>query len=152
MSQILNLGKDNKGLPDIIAKYDNDLLLIEQNLRLTGKTLDFALKEQGTWPSYYSQRRAEIKTLMKHLDACVYSVRSSLTRRYVENHSRQLGERLISTYVDSEAEYLSIYGLYLEVAELYDKYDAVVEAFDKRGFALRDLTLARTHSIQDATL
>lgn len=149
MSRIAELGPKNINLPKLIAQYEDDFDKVADNLRITGKLLGECLREQGTWPIYYSQRRAELKTLLKHMDGEVSAVRGGLAKRYVENYSRALGERVMNSYIDSEAEYLSMNSLYLEILELYEKYDAAVDAFEKRGFALRDLTLARVHSIQD---
>lgn len=149
MSKIAELGAENANLPNLVIQYEADLEAAPANLKISGKTLEIALREQGTWPVYYSQRRSELKTLMKHLDAKVSAVRGTIARRYVENYSRSLGERVMNTYIDAEPEYLAIYQLYLEIAELHDKYSDVCEAFTIRGFALRDLTTARVHSIQD---
>lgn len=152
MSRIHELGVNFTNLPALIAVYEDAFNEVEDHLRLSGKVLDRALYEQSTYPIYYSQRRAELKTIMKFLDAQVASVRGRLTRKYNENYNPKLGERMMNSYIDAEEEYLKINELYLEVSELYDKYDAAVDAFDKRGFALRDLTTARVHSIQNATL
>ncbi len=150
MSKIASLGKNNENLPELIVQYETELKEAEANLKITGKILDLALREQGAWPVYYGQRRAELKTLMKYLDARVSAVRGRLTRNYFENCNPKQSERMIDKYVDYEQEYLSMYHLYLEVAELYEKYDAVCEAFTIRGFALRDLTTARVEQIQNS--
>lgn len=152
MSRIADLGDKNINLPKLIGEYEDALEGIENNLKLGGKTHDKALQEQATWPIYYAQRRAELKTLMKFIDAQVSSVRGSFSRRYNENYSTKLGERMMERYIDNEEGYLKVYELYLEVAELHDKFDAAVDAFDKRGFALRDLTAARVAQIQSALL
>jgi hypothetical protein len=152
MSRIADLGEKNINLPKLIGEYEDALSTIDDNLKLSGKTHDQALKEQATWPIYYSQRRAELKTLMKYLDAQVASVRGSFSRRYNENYSTKLGERMMERYIDNEEAYVKMYELYLEVAELHDKFDAAVDAFDKRGFALRDITAARVAQIQSALL
>jgi hypothetical protein len=148
MSKIAELGQSMSNLPALIIQYEADLEAAVENLKISGKILDLALREQGTWPNYYSQRRAELKTLMKYLESNVAATRSRIARRY-EQYSIKLSDRLLYSYIDGEDEFLKINQLYLEVEELYSKYDAVVDAFDKRGFALRDLTLARVHSIQD---
>lgn len=147
MSKISELGKNYEQLPALIVQYEADLAEASINLKISGKTLDKSLQEQGTWPGYYSERRAELKTLMKYLDARVSAVRGKLTKGYFENYNPKPSERMIDKYIDAEPEYLSTYQLYLEVAELFDKYDAVCEAFTVRGFALRDLTTARVNNI-----
>lgn len=152
MSRIHDLGPKLEGIPALLDEYETAFEQIESNLTLKGKSLDFALKEQSSWPIYYDARKAELRTLVKFMDDQVNKVRGRLTRQFVENYSRQIGERLISTYVDAEPEFIKMRELYFEVEELYEKFSAAAEAFNKRGFALRDLTTARVHQIQDSTL
>lgn len=152
MSRIADLGVKFSNLPALIAEYEQAFENVEEHLRLGGKALDKSLAEQGAWPIYYAQRRAELKTIMKYLDAQVAAVRGRVARRYNENSSIKLGERMLNNYIDADDEFLKINELYLEVGELHEKYDAAVDAFDKRGFALRDLTAARVASIQNAIL
>lgn len=152
MSRIIDLGLNYSKLPTLIAEYEDAFANVEEHLKLTGKILDTALKEQGAWIIYYAQRRAELKTVLKYLDDRVSAVRGALAKRYVENYPRSLGERVMSSYIDSEPEYLNIRELYLEVEDLYARYDAAVDAFEKRGYALRDITNARIHSLQTSQL
>lgn len=152
MSKIGLIGPKNAGLPVLIAEYEDAFQDVEQHLKLTGKSLDSALKEQGSWVIFYAQRRAELKTILKYMDDQVAAVRGSLAKRYVENYSRALGERVMNSFIDGEQEYLRIRELYLEVEDLYNRYDAAVDAFEKRGYALRDLTNARIHQLQNSQL
>jgi hypothetical protein len=152
MSRIHQLGVKNANLPVLIGEFEDAFAEIEQHLSLTGKTLDSALKEQGSWVIYYAQRRAELKTVLSYLDDQVSAVRGQLAKRYVENYSRALGERVMNSFIDSEPEYLKVRELYLEVEDLYSRYDAAVNAFEKRGYALRDLTNARIHQLQNSQL
>lgn len=149
MSKISDMGVDFSELPTLVETYETDLMEAAANVKITGKLLDLALREQGSWPLYYSQRRAELKTLVKYLDAKVSAVRGSLAKRYVENYNPKIGERVMNSYIDSEPEYLKMYRLYLEISDLYERYNEVCEAFTIRGFALRDITLARSNQIEN---
>ena len=71
---------------------------------------------------------------------------------YNENYNPALSERMLEKYIDGEDVYLNIFTLYLEVKELTSKYELVVEAFNRRGFALRDITLSHVHDIQGVSL
>lgn len=152
MSKISDLGVELSNLPHLIDEYERAFVDVADNLRITGKTLDTAIKEQGTWPIYYSTRRAELKTLLKYMDDRVSATRGTVTRRFVENYSRSIGERVLSTFVDADPQYLKVRELYLEVEDLYNRYDAACDAFERRGYALRDLTNARMHQLQTAQL
>ena len=148
MSRIDALKRDFSTLPDILAEYDDNLENARALLPIAGKTLDTAQKEQCGGYAFFDERRAELKTLVKFMNAQVDKVRGELTRKYM-GASRDMGERIIAKYIDSEPTYLSMYELLLEVEEVYDKYNAVVEAFTKRGYALKDLTAARIAEIHN---
>lgn len=152
MSRIADLGTNYVNLPVLLEEYDQAFANIERDLSLKGKTIEVALKEQGSMPYFYESRRVELRTVMKYLDLQVAKVRGKLVRRFKETYSRDLGERQLNSYVDQEEEYLKMHELYLECEELYEKYSAAVESFTKRGYALRDLTQARINSIQDTIL
>lgn len=152
MSRLADLGHQYNNLPNLIAEYEDAFADVAEHLRLAGKMLEVAQKEQGAWPIYYATRRAELKTILDYLDDRVSAKRGELAKRYVENYSRQVGERVMNSFIDSEPEYLKIRELYLEVEDLYRRYDAAVDAFDKRGYAIRDITNARINQLQNSQL
>lgn len=152
MSRIPDLGKNFENLPPMLVEFDEHLLLATERLAVKGKIIEEALKEQAAWPIFYDQKLRELKTLLKYLDSRVAYVRGKLTRQYNENYSRELSERTRDKYIDNEDEYMSINELYLEIYELTEKYEAVVDAFKVRGFALRDITQLRINQIHTGTL
>lgn len=149
MSRIADLGSGYKNLPALIAEYEAEIDAAPERLTLKGKTLAEALKEQCSWPMFYEVRKAEVKTLVKYIEAQVEKVRGQLGRRYKDNLSLDVGERMLNSFINSEAEYLKVNELRLEVEELYEKYSAMDKAFDKRGFALRDMTTAKVNQLHD---
>lgn len=139
-------------IPKIIEQYENDLSEYSNNLTIRGKTLETALKEQPTWSAYYGERAVELSTVVKFLESQIKRVRGKLTVQYNENYNPALSERMMDKYIDREEEYLSMNELYLTIKELYDKYELVLDAFNRRGFALRDLTAARVAEVQSYSL
>jgi hypothetical protein len=152
LSRIADLGKKYEKLPAIIAEYDAHLDEAQSRIAIKGKIIEEALKEQAAWPVFYDEKRRELNTLVKFLDAKVSYVRGKLTRDYTERYSRELSDRVKDKYIDNEDEYMSIYEVYLEVLELAEKYDAVVDAFKVRGFALRDITQLRIAQMNQGSL
>lgn len=152
MSRIADLGKNYERLPSLLAEYDEHLALAPERLAIKGKIIEEALKEQAAWPVFYDEKRRELNTLVKYMDSRVNATRGRLYRAYTENYSRELPDRTKDKYIDNETDFLSINELYLEIYELAEKYEAVVEAFKVRGFALRDIVVARTHQFQNGLL
>lgn len=141
-----------KALPQLFTEYEDEVDAAPERLSLAGKTGPQAQKEQCAWPVYYGMKKAEVGKLLRFMDARQEAVRSDLYKKYNERHSRQLGERQIDKYINSEEDYLRIHELYLEVQELYDKFAAICDAFDRRGFALRDWTTLRVQELQEVTI
>jgi hypothetical protein len=152
LSRIPDLGKNFERLPDLLSEYDEHLALAPERIAIKGKIIEEALKEQAAWPVFYDEKRRELNTLVKYMDSRVNAIRGKLTRAYTENYSRELSDRLKDKYIDNETDFLSINEIYLEIYELAEKYEAVVEAFKVRGFALRDITTLRVNSLHDGTL
>lgn len=148
----MKLAKNLSNFDDIIKMYESDLLDCRDNITIRGKSLETALKEQPAWSAYYGERAAELSILVKYLDMQVNRVRAQHTVRYKENYNPALSERLMDKYIDKEQDYLDMFEMYLEVKELHEKYLQVLEAFNRRGFALRDLTTAKVHQLQDDVL
>jgi len=152
LSLIPVLGKDKKDLPKILDKYETTLEEVEGHLAIEGKLLEHSNREQAGWQAYYDQRRIELHTLVKYLEGDIKRVRGKLFRSFIENHSRDLSDRAIDKYIDSEEAFLRANELYLEVKDLYDRYESVVEAFKSRGYALNNITKIRVASIEDAEI
>lgn len=152
MSIIIKLGENNEKLIPLLDEYEADLAEAKLHLGIKGKTIEKALIENPTWQHYYDQKRIELYTLKKHFENEIARVRGKLFRRFKENHSRELNEREIAKYTDSEKEFLTMSALFHEVQEVYMQYESVVEAFRSRGFALNNITKIRVVSMEEAEL
>lgn len=152
MSRIPDLGKGYAKLSQILDEYESALDGVEDLIKIKGKKLEAANIENPAWQHYYDQKRIELHTLVKYFEAEVQRVRGRLFRSYKENHSRELNEREISRYIDNEEAFLTMNELYLEVKELYEKYQSVVDAFTSRGYSLNNITKIRVSSLEDVEL
>ena len=152
MSVIYKLKEDLSNLPDILAQYEDALSDVQENLKIKGKTLQEANVENPVWQSYYDERRVELHTLVKYMDSRVAKARGKLFKSYTENHSHDLSDRAKDKYIDNEPAYLNALELYLEIKEVYEKYESVVDAFRSRGYALNNVTKLRVASLEDSTI
>lgn len=152
MSIILKLGAKLVNLAELLEQYETDLIPYAANLTISGKTLETALKEQATWSAFYGERAVELGVIVKYMEVQIKKVRGKLFIQYSENYSIALGERVIEKYIDREEDYLDMHEMLLEVVELLDKYKMVLDAFNRRGFALRDITTSRVNEIHQVAL
>jgi hypothetical protein len=133
-----------------MVDYEEDIKLAGERLSMRGKSGAETQKEQCAWPAYYGMKKAEINKLLSYIEMRVEAVRSDLYKTYNSvQAARVLPDRTIEKYIDGENAYLSIREMYLEVQELKDKMSAICDAFDRRGFALRDWTTLKVNQLQD---
>lgn len=141
-------------LPDMLDEYEQmiDEEEVAKNLQIKGKVLERANTEQAGWLMYYSSRKAEIYSVMKWMETKLSAVRGRYFKTYTEHYSRELSDRQKDKYIDNEAEVLAQMEIYLRVKELHEKYQAVVDAFQARGYALKNITEIRIRSLEDTVI
>ena len=150
MSRIPELGLKLEQLPKILGEYEALLADVEGHVNIKGKTLEIANRENAAWQLYYDQRRIELRTLVKYFEMKVKKVRGKLFKSYTEGASsnREYSDRVKDKYIDNEEAYQTMFEVFLEVEELYEKYVGAVSAFQTRGYALNNITKARVASVE----
>ena len=144
------LGEKYKNFNNVFAKYA-EILDYEEHLKIEGKTLEQANREQPIWMAYYDERRVELKVYLEFFELEIQKTRAKLLRG-METYPRELSDRMKEKYIEQEETYLDVYEKYLEVKEIYGKFSSIVEAFTQRGFALRNITNARVAAVHDEVL
>lgn len=152
MSVIFDVTDDLSNIPDILDRYDQALDGHEENLRIKGKNLEQANVENPSWLAYYDQRKIELNSLARFIDMKLEQEKGKLWKAYTENYSRELGSRDKEQYISKESSYLKIYQILIIIEELLKKYSSVVDAFQNRGYALRNITSLRVSSMEDVVL
>lgn len=138
--------------PDCIKSYEEHLKLFSERLAIKGKRIDHANIEQSSWQAFYDERKRELNAICKWFEMKVDATRGKLWAQYTENSSRELSPRDKDHYINNEPTYLAYYEILLAFREMYEKYDAVVDAFKSRGYALNNLTRLYTASLPDVVL
>jgi hypothetical protein len=152
VNKISEIGDGFEKLPAVLAEYDQALGYSTEEIKIKGKTIEQANMENPTHQSFYDQKRIELKTLTDYINMDVQRIRGKLFKQFKETHSRELNEREINQYINNENAYLTKFQLYLEVKEMYNKYQSVVEAFTARGYALNNITKVRVAMIESDIL
>lgn len=146
------IGENYENLPSILAPYMDDIDQAKDRLRLKGKTIGEANKEQGSWLLHYDARRKELEVLHKYMEAQVAKVRGQLFRKFTENFSIDLSDRAKDKYIDKEPEYLKVYEVMLTVEEITEAFKSIVDAFIQRGYSLKNLTELRINALDESML
>lgn len=154
MSRVADLGPEYKRLPNIIAEYDDELARVSERLSISGKTLEEANKENSAWSYYYDERRVELKALVHYFENELKRVTAKLYKSYKENPGRniELTERELLRWLDQDDAMIKVRALALEVQEIYDKFVAIVGAFQSRGYSLNNITKARVAEVHNVIL
>jgi hypothetical protein len=146
-------GKPDKAkIYKVLADYEKHLEHTEKHLKIKGKTLAEANKEHASHHYYYNLKKIEIKTVCDYLEKYLDSIRGRLYVKYNEKNSRSLTHTQIDRYIDKDEEYLEWYEVYLAVKESKETFTAVVDAFNSRGFALKNITSAIIANVQESVL
>jgi hypothetical protein len=150
MSDALNSVRDSiTNIPKIVETYEGYLSDFQKNLIIKGKRLELANYEQATWMSYYDERRVELHAIVRYMEMYVEKVRGKLWRDYTENYSRELSPKDKDQYINNEKAFIDATSLFLEIRELYEKFESVVESFKARGYALNNITRIRIADMGD---
>jgi len=154
---LTNLFKKLEGIPveripDLLHIYEEELKGYEANLKVKGKTIGEANKENASWMAYYDERRIEINSVIKFLEVEIARIRGKLYKSFTEGYPVDLGERAKERYIDNEPAFLKRKKVLLEVEELYSKYQGIVKAFEQRGYDLRNLTQLKVAAIDNVEI
>lgn len=154
MSALDKLAEKPEIIPELLEEYEEliEESLVKERLAIKGKVLETANTEQASWQYYYESRKAELHAVVKWLEGKLSAIRGKHWKRYTEHYSRELDGRTKDKYIDNEEEVLTQLQIYLTFKELYEKYEAVCEAFRSRGFALRNITEIRIRSLEDTVI
>lgn len=148
-----NINERFKNLEKVLEPYILALEDADAKLTLRGKGMEKANQENASYKYFYHSRLVELNTLTKYLERDIERVRSKLFKSFSPPHfNLDLSDRAKEKYIDSEQSYLDVHELYLEVKELRDTYEALVDAFRDRGYALKNITQARVAQLEDALL
>ena len=148
MSIISDIGGKLAKVPDVLKQYERELASAKEILDTEGKRLETLNRENPSWLYYFDEKKSELKGLLNFVKLDVDRVRSKLYKGILNNSSYSLTDRAMNQLVNSEDAYIAVHQIQIEVEEVYDKYCAIVKAFENRGFALRNMTELRVASLE----
>lgn len=130
---------DKKKIFVLLDLYSSELDNIEEEFNIKGKSFIEICQRYSSNFYYFDSRKAELDALAKFFDSFLEKVRSKLTRQYTEKYPRQLSERQIEKYINSDENYYIWKEVQIAIDEVRSNYISVIESYTKLGYILNNI-------------
>ena len=153
MSFLFTLEEDRlaEQLPAIFENYEKHITAAEPLFQLAGLRLELIARNLPHHQTFYAQRAAEMKQVMRWLE----NYKAKLEARFTKNYSqgqRALAVREATTYINGEKDIVELNQLIIEATLLYTQLDEIVEGFRQMGWMVGNITKLRVAELQEVIL
>lgn len=149
MSVVNYIKDDLSNLERVLNKYDSALADWEDELRLDRKSYGQASIEQAARLGYYDQLARELNIMTVDMELRLRVARAKSLQNIKKASSVAHPEKTLMMMIDGDPAVVSLTKAVLEVRERADAAEGIVEAFQKRGFVLTNLTKIRIAEIHN---
>lgn len=136
----------------ILSKYEKIYVLAQEDVKLNSKTIQEACMNHSSLYLYYYDKLCELTRLSTNVQIEIDRLRGIHTKKYNENYSISLGDRIMSKYIESESEIVKAKQTLAEVDEMKEKFEGVKDSFISRGYQLNNITKQRVSEIEEGLL
>lgn len=138
-------------LNTFFVRYEKAITGAEPLFELDNRRLEEIMKVLPYHQSHYEQLCKEAHQLVKWLENSRARIEARLTKNYLQGQ-RVYGARETTTFVSGEKEMVEHNQLIIEATLLYQKLDAIVEAFKQMGWMCGNITKLRVAELQSVVL
>lgn len=147
------VSNDLSHLPDCLEYFEAELVDARSNdLNLKGKALERISAEMPGIVEYRYNQLQEIEAILEHLNASLRKLRSSIFRKFLENHNRALSSRDAEKYVDGEEEVADMAAIVNQFALLRNKWIGLHKGIETKNFQINNIVKLRAAGLDDATI
>lgn len=132
--------RDLSNLTEIKKFYINILKEAKDDLLIENKTYAKANSEHASKMYYYAEHLSELKRILKFIEIDANKTYGELFKKYTENVNIELSDKAKERYIFQEQEYIKVRERVIEIEDLIYKFELLLNAFEKRGYALNNLT------------
>lgn len=153
MSFLFSLENDKllTQLPAIFEKYESYVSMAEPLFKLDGVKLEKLTRDLPHHLAVYGQYASDMKQLIKWLENWKSKLEAKFTRNYTQGQ-RVLGAREQSAFIAGEKDMVEINELIIETTLIYQKLEAIKEAFQQMGWCLTNIVKLRVAELGDVVL
>jgi hypothetical protein len=132
-------------------RFEKAIAEAEPLFTLENRRLEEIMKVLPYHQSHYDQLCKEAHQLVKWLENSKARIEARLTKNYLQGQ-RVYGARETTTLVSGEKDMVEHNQLIIETTLLYQKLDAIVEAFKQMGWMCGNITKLRVAELQSVVL
>jgi hypothetical protein len=147
----LEEGKLAEQLPAIFENYEKHITNAEPLFELEGVRLELLARNLPHHQTFYANRAAEMKQVIKWLENYKAKLESRFTKNYAQGQ-RALAAREVTTFIGGEQDIVELNQLIIEATLLYSQLDDIVEGFRQMGWMIGNITKLRVAELQEVTL
>jgi|AntRauTorcE11897_2_1112592.scaffolds.fasta_scaffold00046_26 hypothetical protein len=139
-SALNDLENDLSNLTEILDEYDKISSVSKDLVALPNKHLSEALATQPSEYLFFKRCCVNLKGILDALEANVRYMRGVKYESIRRGESRELNDRAINSIIDGDADIRQAQFNALLVKDMYDRFHAIVESYQQRGYALNNIT------------
>lgn len=139
-------------IPELLLTLELDLDQVEDDLRLNGKTVELANREQPELYFKYNKVSQRLKVIVKTIYQKIDDKKAVKYKQVKTSSNISLSTTDINKWVEGDTEVQAMYGIVMLVEDYAYQYDAIVKSFEMRGYALKNITESRINMIHEMTI
>lgn len=149
MSSVTIIKADLSNLERVLDKYDALLDDAEDELRIDGKTYMQAHVQQAARLGYYDELYNQLDVMHDDMELRLKVARAKANQAIKQASSVAHPEKTLTMMIDGDGTVVAVNKAVLEVRERRGRARTIVEAFQKRGYLLTNLTKVRIAEIHN---
>ena len=138
-------------IPDAIAYFESELIDAKKEVKLSGNVERASSAMPGIVEHRFNQLQ-EIEAILNYLNIELRRLRSSISKKYLENYQRALSSRDVDRYVDGEADVVDYEKIINEFALMRNKWLGVLKGLDQKQWQITNIVKLRVAGMEDASV
>lgn len=139
-------------IPQLLVQLELNLEEVKEDLMIRGKTLEQANREQPEMYFKYQFVQQKLKAISKMIDLKIDYQKSLKYKGYKSGSNIALNTTDLNQWVNGDKDIQAMYTIQILVDDYLYQYDAIVKAFEMRGYSLKNVTESRIHVISSMVI
>lgn len=139
-------------IPELLGALEVDVQQVELDLAIRGKSLEEANREQPELYFKYNFIYQKLKAIAKMIDCKIDHAKSLKYKNYKSGSNVSLNTTDLNQWVTGEKDIQAMYTVAILLDEYLYQYDAIVKAFEMRGYSLKNVTESRINAVNSMVI